>query len=349
MDMAGAQSASKVGLPSPSGVFSLDSGNTYTKASFGRETWKFPSYIKELDPDVDEFDLSRLPAGSAVVQLGDRMYAVGEIAEADGSPAFLLGKEHIAHILFYAALSPIIEQQSHPTLKELRFLVPDARQRQIESTWGAVAKRLQGTTDVVINGKRVRPRVDNVRFISEGRPVFEWLKSTGRLSQWLENDSITDVALVDVGGGDTTLAVVDLRTGQLDYQRGLVMSDLGVKALAAAIATKIKPVCHGNPKTSDILKSLHHGDPAKYIYLSNVDHVNFEPHYKRAARSWREQIAHRILESGVMSARLGGCIFFGGGANHCVPFRSAIKNLDVRVLIDDMDSQLINVVAMQGM
>ncbi|MBT9316264.1 ParM/StbA family protein [Leptothoe spongobia] len=353
MDMKGAAKADKASSAAQvSGLIrvgSFDPGNTFTKFCTDGHSWKMPSFVKELDPDVDEFDPRLLPAGSAIVDVDGKSYAVGEIAESGGDPAFVAGKENIAHILFFAAIAPIIKENKHPVIGELRFLVPDARKNRLNALWNSVADKIKGTTSVVINGEKCSPRVDDVRFVPEGVPVFQSLRNEQVFQAWLAEPRYTDVVMVDVGGGDTTLSVFDLRTGMIDYERGRVLDKLGVKALGARIASTIQSQCHGTPEVSEILKALHHGDPDKYIYASSTDYVPFGEPYEKAASKWRQSIAKELMASGVITARLAGCIFFGGGAYHCRQFANAIKNVNVIVMVDKVDAQMLNVLSMQVM
>lgn len=288
-------------------IVGLDAGNAYLKACLnGGEVWSLPSTIKVLS-DLEEIEVPT-DGQSVLIDYAGQRYLVGALADSfGGEPIYRIGKAEHLHVLFMASLALIDSRL--PVIERLRVLVPDGRKAQLETQWNQAAERIKVISSCLVNGEVRQPQVREIEFVHEGVPAFRWAKDNGLFRPF---ENYGSAGVLDVGGGEATLQIFDMATGQVNWGKNLTLP--GLQQLAAAICAHLKPRTNYTPDTAIVMRALATG---RYQFGFKGQQINFTDIYQACLREWQKAILSRIAENNILDTDIGGVVIVGGGANHC--------------------------------
>lgn len=335
-------------------VFALDGGNTNIKFAVKGSTQvgKMPSCIREIDTSIYDLEYPIDDPNSAIVEYEGVSYLVGALAyQQGGLPIFQLGSSYGAgkaeymKIMFMAALRDIDQLSSCPVIEQLNILVPDARRNHLQETWNYVGEEITDITEFHVNGKLIRPQVREVKFISEGIPSFQFVKSHGLFDAYAAIPGISDFGILDIGGGESTFKLIDINTGQINWESEVTMP--GLNALAESISTVLKSQSgiRLSPELPHILSCL---SIQRYIYQApGVSAFDFESVYLAVRNRWAIRILQTIAPK--FGGTVGSIAVVGGGAHHAEDLCRKVEDGRLFVPTEDVtgvDPQKINAISL---
>lgn len=345
--------------PVKKNILSIDPGNSYLKICFPDGSLKMtPNYLLAFDPTEHEI---KPTDDSAVVLVDGKHWLVGAEAKQQGGSALNhLGKCDHIHIVVAAVLSML--ETTTAIVTELRIVVADNRLPK----WKEAKERLLKLKDfqamrTVGTSKEYamtsyKPRIDDVRFTSEGQPPWFWMTANNLWNTALNADVH---GVLDVGCGETTGKLIT-KSGTPIYgtEKSKAMNDPGMISLANSCAAKIKIA--GNldvtPDAYAVLAAIERGcklpestKGGRFNYTDRGSLVSFDDIFDNAHAKWMARTVNKMLDTFQSSGEhVGQILIVGGGAPL---FEAAAKQYPGLMLIakhDKIDNfpQLINVVAM---
>lgn len=310
----------------------IDIGNGYVKAIATEKPVRYPSWVAEISPD----DVNGLAADSALITYlsGTRQDLIGK-TWLTGTSARDYAPTNVLRVLdsernqgkIDLGLQLLLATAPNGLIPNLVTSLPDA---QIKSE--AMKSALQGNHYFTRNGLKYSLSIASVQCLEEGEGAISYATQRGVIRPECFN------ALLDLGCGTAILSVF-APGGSLIQKSRLVMGELGVAALAKALAGDKAIRSHlGGHAREDLILAGIENNSCEY----GTTGINFREQYEQHRRSWLKAVlAPAIKHLSPWKDQISRVLICGGGA------RIAAGIITNSTIVCCPDAQLANLLGMK--
>lgn len=310
----------------------IDIGNGYVKAITSDKPVRYPSWVAEISPD----DVNGLANDSALITYisGSRQDLIGK-TWLTGTSARDYAPNNVLRVLdsernqgkVELGLQLLLAAAPNGLISNLVTSLPDA---QIKAE--AMKCALQGNHCFTRNGLRYNLSISSVHCLEEGEGAIAYAAQRGVIRPEGFN------ALLDLGCGTAILSAF-APGGSLIQKSRLVMGELGVAALAKAIAgdKTVRQAIGGHAREDLILAGIENNS-CEY----GTTGINFREQYEQHRRAWLKAVlAPAIKHLAPWKDQISRILICGGGA------RIAAGIVTNSSIVCCPDAQLANLLGMK--
>lgn len=267
----------------------LDGGNRFVNWLDASGNCRLiPAIVKELE----EWEDGGFDSDSVLIELGDRRWVIGAIAQQlGGKPVFMGEKADLAWLLVAAVLEPV-NNNGVVGVEKLRLLCTDRNAPKFKEAANYIESLAWLGEDrrFIRNGKSVSvASIRSVELVDECVPAWRYASKHG---WWSYPNTLNGV--LDVGGGDTTGRLI---TSSGIVERTSQVIAPGTKRLASLIAAAIQKHFQHTPDEGVIMDAIAKGTYSIQVgSLNGMSNFDFKPQFDRCVQIWIDEIKAVVKE-----------------------------------------------------